>query len=216
MKIGIVGGTGEIGEGMALRLSPKFDVIVGSREEAKAVMTCETCREALGGQGISCSLVGASNQAAVDEADLVVLAIPFKHVAPTLKTLGGFEGKIVVSPVNPIERETYFYCAPPPEGSAAMMIRGMLPATATVCAAFNNVAANRWKKIDEELDYSVAVCCDDPAAKQTVMEMVNNVSRLRAYDAGPLAAASMVESVTPLLLNIARFNRMRDVGVRFI
>lgn len=216
MKIGIVGGTGEIGEGMALRLSPKFDVIVGSREEAKAVMTCETCREALGGQGISCSLVGASNQAAVDGADLVVLAIPFKHVAPTLKTLGGFEGKIVVSPVNPIERETYFYYAPPPEGSAAMMIRGMLPATATVCAAFNNVAANRWKKIDEELDYSVAVCCDDPAAKQTVMEMVNNVSRLRAYDAGPLAVASMVESVTPLLLNIARFNRMRDVGVRFI
>ncbi len=216
MKIGIVGGTGEIGEGMALRLSPRYDVIVGSREEAKAVMTCETCREALGGQGISCSLVGASNQAAVDEADLVVLAIPFKHVAPTLKTLGGFEGKIVVSPVNPIERGTYFYYAPPPEGSAAMMIRGMLPATATVCAAFNNIAANRWKKIDEELDYSVAVCCDDPAAKQTVMEIVNNVSRLRAYDAGPLAAASMVESVTPLLLNIARFNRMRDVGVRFI
>ncbi len=192
MKIGIVGGTGEIGEGMALRLSPRYDVIVGSREEAKAVMTCEACRETLEGQGISCSLVGASNQAAVDGADLVVLAIPFKHVAPTLKTLGGFEGKIVISPVNPIERETYFYYAPPPEGSAAMMIRGMLPATATVCAAFNNVA------------------------KQTVMEMVNNVSRLRAYDAGPLAAASMVESVTPLLLNIARFNRMRDVGVRFI
>lgn len=216
MKIGIVGGTGDIGEGMALRLSPKYDVIVGSREEVKAIATCEICRESLEVQGVQCSLAGVTNHRAVDEADIVVLAIPFKHVAPTLDTLTGFEDKIVVSPVNPIERTTYFYYAPPPEGSAAMMIKGMLPESATVCAAFNNIAANRWKMLDEELDYSVAVCCDDDGAKQKVMEIVNNVSSLRAYDAGPLAAASIVESVTPLLLNIARFNKMRDVGVKFV
>ncbi|KLK87692.1 NADPH-dependent F420 reductase [Methanoculleus sediminis] len=216
MKIGIVGGTGDIGEGMALRLSPKYDVIVGSREEVKAVATCETCRETLEVQGMECSLVGVTNQRAVDEADIVVLAIPFKHVAPTLNTMTGFEDKIVVSPVNPIERTTHFYYAPPPEGSAAMMIKGMLPESATVCAAFNNIAANKWKMLEEELDYSVAVCCDDDGAKQKVMEIVDNVPSLRAYDAGPLAAASIVESVTPLLLNIARFNKLRDVGVKFV
>jgi len=216
VKIGIVGGTGEIGEGMALRLSPKYDVIVGSREEAKAIATCETCRETLQERDLSCNLLGVSNQRAVDEADIVVLAIPFKHVAPTLNVLTGFEEKIVVSPVNPIERTTYFYHAPPPEGSAAMMIKGMLPESATVCAAFNNIAANKWQMLEEELDYSVAVCCDDDGAKQTVMGIVNNVSRLRAYDAGPLAAASIVESITPLLLNIARLNRLRDVGVKFV
>jgi len=216
VKIGIVGGTGDIGEGMALRLSPKYDVIVGSREEVKAIATCDTCRETLQVQGLKCSLAGVTNQRAVDEADIVVLAIPFKHVAPTLKTLTGFEDKIVVSPVNPIERTAYFYYAPPPEGSAAVMIKGMLPESATVCAAFNNIAANRWQMLDEELDYSVAVCCDDDGAKQTVMDLINSISSLRAYDAGPLAAASIVESVTPLLLNIARFNRMRDVGIRFV
>ena len=216
MKIGIVGGTGDIGEGMALRLSSKYDVIVGSREEIKALATCETCRETLQVRGLKCSLAGVTNQHAVDEADIVVLAIPFKHVAPTLKTLTGFEGKIVVTPVNPIERTAYFYYAPPPEGSAAMLIKGMLPSSATVCAAFNNIAANKWQMLDEELDYSVAVCCDDEGAKQTVMELVDSVSSLRAYDAGPLAAAAIVESVTPLLLNIARFNRMRDVGVKFV
>ena len=216
MKIGIVGGTGEIGEGMALRLSPKYDVIVGSREETKAIATCETCRVSLQERDLSCSLLGVSNQRAVDEADIVVLAIPFKHVAPTLKALTGFEEKIVVSPVNPIERTTYFYYAPPPEGSAAMMIKGILPESATGCAAFNNIAANKWQMLEEELDYSVAVCCDDDGAKQTVMEIVNNVSSLRAYDAGPLRAAPIVESVTPLLLNIARFNKMRDVGVKFV
>ncbi|WP_332449171.1 hypothetical protein [Methanoculleus sp.] len=97
-----------------------------------------------------------------------------------------------------------------------MMIRGLLPPGATVCAAFNNIAAEKWRMLDEELDYSVAVCCDDDSAKHTVMKIVNNVSRLRAYDAGPLRAASVVESVTPLLLNIARFNRMKDVGIRFV
>lgn len=216
MKIGIVGGTGDIGEGMALRLSPKYDVIVGSRDETKAIATCDTCRETLEVRGLECSLIGVTNQRAVDEADIVVLAIPFKHVTPTLKALTGFENKIVISPVNPIERTTYFYYAPPPEGSAAMMIQGMLPPSATVCAAFNNVAANKWKMLEEELDYSVAVCCDDEDVKQTVMDLTNTVSSLHAYDAGPLAAASIVESVTPLLLNIARFNKMRDVGVKFV
>lgn len=67
-----------------------------------------------------------------------------------------------------------------------------------------------------ELDYSVAVCCDDDAMKQQVMEFVNNVSSLRAYDAAPLAAASVVESVTPLLQDIARFGKMRDSGVKFV
>ncbi|WP_292517631.1 NADPH-dependent F420 reductase [Methanoculleus sp.] len=216
MKIGIVGGTGDIGEGMALRLSPNYDVIVGSREETKAIATCDLCRASLEERDLACSLLGVTNQRAVDEADVVVLAIPFKHVAPTLKALTGFEEKIVISPVNPIERTTYFYYAPPPEGSAAMMIRGMLPPGTVVCAAFNNVAANRWQMLDEALDYSVAVCCDDEGAKRTVMELVNSVSSLRAYDAGPLRAASLVESVTPLLLNIARFNKLRDVGLKFV
>ncbi|NLZ29866.1 MAG: NADPH-dependent F420 reductase [Methanomicrobiales archaeon] len=216
MKIGIIGGTGDIGEGMALRLSPRYDVIVGSREETRAIAACDLCREALHEQGLECNLLGGTNQRAIDESEIVILAIPFEHVAPTLEVLTGFENKIVVSPVNPIKRATYFYYAPPPEGSAAMMIKGMLPSSAIVCAAFNTIAAGRWKVLDEELDYSVAVCCDDDEVRQTVMDLVDAVSNLRAYDAGPLAAASVVESVTPLLLNIARFNRMRDVGIKFV
>ena len=216
MKIGIVGGTGDIGKGMAIRLSPKYDVIVGSREEVKAIAACDVCREALHGRGFECSLLGTTNQRTVDESDIVILAIPFEHVDPTLRALTGFEEKIVVSPVNPLKKGAYFYYAPPPEGSAAMMIEGMLPPSATVCAAFNNIAANKWRVLDEELDYSVAVCCDDDEVKQTIMDLIGAVSSLRAYDAGPLATASIVESVTPLILNIARFNRMRDVGIKFV
>jgi hypothetical protein len=215
VKIGIVGGTGDIGEGIAMRLSPLFDVIVGSRESDKAEATCAMNTETLKKRGQKCSLKGVSNQTAVDESDIVILAVPFKHLVGTLETVRGFEGKIVVSPVNPMEKRDFFMFVPPAEGSAALLIQRLLPRTARICTAFNTIAANRWKLLDEELEYSVPVCGDDPGAKQQVMEIVNRVSKLRAFDAGPLAASNLVESITPLLLNIARYNRMKDVGIQF-
>jgi NADPH-dependent F420 reductase len=215
VKIGIVGGTGDIGEGMALRLSPVFDVIVGSREADKAQATCRLGRETLRSRGKACSLTGVSNQEAIDGADIVVLAIPFKHLAGTLEGLHGFKDKIVISPVNPMEKRDYFTFVPPLEGSAALMIKRLLPPTTRICSAFNTIAANKWKALDEELTYSVPVCGDDEAAKQEVMAIVNQISRLQAFDAGPLAASCMVEALTPLLLNIARYNKMKDVGIQF-
>jgi len=215
VKIGIVGGTGDIGEGMALRLSPIFDVIVGSREKDKAETTCRLGTEILKNRGKSCSLTGVSNQTAVDDADIVILAIPFKHLAGTLDGLHGFENKIVISPVNPMEKRDHFVFVPPPEGSAALMLRRLLPPTARICSAFNTIAANKWKALDEELAYSVPVCSDDAEAKQKVMAIVNKISRFQAFDAGPLAVSSMVEALTPLLLNIARYNKMRDVSIQF-
>lgn len=215
MKIGIVGGTGDIGEGMAMRLSPVFDVIVGSREKDKAEATCEFGIETLRKRGQKCSLTGVSNQMAVDESDIVILAIPYKHLIGTLETLTGFDGKIIISPVNPIEKRDFFTCAPPPEGSAALLIKRLLPSSVRICTGFNTIAANRWKLLDEDLIYSVPVCGDDDAAKQQVMGIVNRVSKLHAFDAGPLAASHLVECLTPLLLNIARYNKMKDVGIQF-
>ncbi len=215
MKIGIVGGTGDIGEGMAMRLSPIFDVIVGSRESEKAEQTCRMGLELQKKRGIDCSLTGVTNQIAIDDADVIILAIPFKHLSGTLGTLHGFEGKTVISPVNPMEKRDFFTCVPPEEGSAALMIQRILPPSARICTAFNMIAANKWKALEEELAYSVPVCGDDDAAKREVMAIVNKVSKLQSFDAGPLAASCLVESLTPLLLNIARYNKMRDVGIQF-
>jgi len=215
VKIGIVGGTGDIGEGMAMRLSPIFDVIVGSRESDKAEATCNIHIETLRKRGQKCSLKGVTNQTAVDEADIVILAVPYKHLLGTLESLGGFEGKIVISPVNPMEKKDFFTFVPPAEGSAALLIKRLLPRSSRICTAFNTIAANRWKLLDEELNHSVPVCGDDQGAKQQVMEMVNRISKLQAFDAGPLGASNLVESITPLLLNIARYNKMKDVGIQF-
>ncbi|HNX18118.1 MAG TPA: NADPH-dependent F420 reductase [Methanoregula sp.] len=215
MKIGIVGGTGDIGEGMAMRLSPVFDVVVGSREQEKADASCTVTRDTLKNRGQSCSVHGTTNQGAVDEGDIIVLAIPFKHVVPTLSTLHGFGDKIVISPVNPMEKQDHFVFVPPAEGSAALLIKKLLPKETRLCCAFNTIAANRWKALDEELTYSVPVCGDDEDAKKSVMGLVNQVSRLQAFNAGPLTVAPQIESLTPLVLNIARYNKMRDVGIQF-
>lgn len=215
MRIGIIGGTGDIGEGMAMRLSQKHDVILGSRDPAKSEETSRCCHATLADLGLPCSCAGVTNQEAADFGDVVILAVPFKHLERTLGSLHGLEGKIVISPVNPMEKTTYFFNNPPPEGSAALLVQKLLP-DSKVCAAFNVIAANRWKKIEEELNYAVPVCGDDPAAKSLVMDLVNGVSHLKAYDAGPLATSSLVECITPLLINIARYNKMKDVGIQFI
>jgi hypothetical protein len=215
VKIGIVGGTGDIGEGIAMRLSPNHEVIIGSREKDKAETSCTACRAALKGLGIRCSLSGHSNQEAIDRSDIVILAIPFRHLVPTMSTLTGFEEKIVVSPINPMEKREFFVYTPPEEGSAALMVRKMLPEKTRVCSAFNTVAANKWKALNEELDLAVPVCGDDAGARGTVMELIRSIPGVKPYDAGPLAVSCMVECLTPLLLNIARYNKMKDVGIQF-
>ncbi len=216
MKIGIIGGTGDIGEGIAMRLSGQHEVIIGSRDEEKACASSQCTIEELEKRGIrGCVCEGACNQEAVDRGDIIILAIPFRHLVATLEDLTGFEDRIVISPVNPLVREDYFVYDPPVEGSAALLIRRLLPESAKVVAAFNNIAANNWKNLDIELEDSVAVCGDEPEAKAIVMQLVRGIPRLQAYDAGPLAVSPIIESITPLLLNIARFNKMRDVGIRF-
>ena len=152
MKIGIVGGTGDIGEGRAMRLAPLFDVIVGSRDEIKAQQSCECNMSALKNRGVSYHpLTGATNQDAVSCGDVIILAIPFKNVVGTLEGLHCFEDKIVISPVNPMEKRDHFVFVPPAEGSAALLIKSLLPKEARICSAFNTIAANKWKALDEVL-----------------------------------------------------------------
>ena len=215
MKIGIIGGTGDIGEGMARRLSPLHEVVLGSREAGKAVVTSKCTIDLLTERGISCTCTGVCNQDAIPGVDVIILAVPFAHLENTLMGLTGFEGKIVVSPVNPMEKRDFFTFVPPPEGSAALLVKKLLPG-ARVVTAFNTIAANRWKAIDEDIEVAVPVSSDDPEAKKIVIDLANGISKIRAYDAGPLAVSAMIESLTPLLLNIARYNKMKDVGIRFV
>jgi len=198
-----------------MRLAPRHDVVIGSREAEKASVSSTECMGILRGRGTPCVLRGVTNQEAVDHGEVVILAIPFTHLAATVSALTNLEKKVVISPVNPMQRSDIFFFAPPPEGSAALLLQKLLPPGTRICTAFNNVAANRWRALDQPLDYSVAVCGDDAGAKQVVRQVVESVPDLKAFDAGPLRVSPLIEAITPLLLNIARHSKMKDVGIQF-
>ncbi|HJJ90470.1 MAG TPA: NADPH-dependent F420 reductase [Methanocorpusculum sp.] len=216
VKIGIIGGTGDIGKGLALRIADKHEIILGSREIEKALKAARVTNCKLHEYNRSSICYGASNEDAAREGDIIVLALPLQHVSTTLlridaKYLGN---KIVISPINPIgQKNGCFYYEQPEEGSAALAIQKMLPTSTKLVTAFNNIAAHKWAHLNEEIDYTVAVCGDDAEAKKIVMQLVSEISKLHAVDAGPLAMSGIIESITPLLLNIAKLNNLKDVGV---
>jgi len=192
MKIAILGGTGSIGGGLALRWALKHDIIIGSRKYEKAELTADEYRKVLEeSSGKSCSIYGCLNADAVKEAEVIILSVPYEHV------------------------ECFRYI-PPAAGSAAMEIKGMLPDRVKIVSAFHNVSAKKLYDTDEELDMDVFICGDDGEANSVVSKLVMDIHKLRPLFAGPLVASSMVESITPLLVNLAIYNNKKHLGIKCV
>jgi NADPH-dependent F420 reductase len=105
---------------------------------------------------------------------------------------------------------------PPSVGSVTQLAAKAAPDGVPVVGAFHNLAAGRLANLDADLEWDVPVVGDDADAKETVESLAEGIDGLRALDAGPLANASEVESLTPLLINLAANNDgMHDLGVRF-
>lgn len=223
MKVGIMGGTGNIGEGLARRIciGGKYDVMIGSRDPAKAEVAAQGVMDALKERGVrgGTTCTGGSNADCCD-ADIIILSLPFDKLESTIETIGKekFENKIIVSLINPMIRnpkEKCFLHDCPAEGSAALAVQKMLPESARLTTGFNNVAAGKWMLLDEVIDYCVVVCGDDKEAKDAVKDLVASVSKLQPLDGGPLATSKIVESITPLVITLAMNNGLKDVGVYF-
>jgi len=213
MRIAILGGTGSLGKGLAVRLAEVgYEVIVGSRDKEKAIRVAEEYSKKY-----DVRINGASNAEASTGCDMVIVTIPWRYAFDTVLSLKEeLKGKIVVSPIVPMERtESGFVYVELPEGSAAEKLARILPES-RVISAYHNIPARRFSDPDAEFEWDVAVCGDDEDAKRTVMNVTNEIKGLRALDAGGLRNSKTVESLTPLLINIAIRNGMKDLGVRFV
>ena len=213
MKIAVLGGTGQLGKGLALRLaSVGYDVVIGSRDIKKAEDKAEEYSKIVG-----VKIVGLTNDKAAEICDIVILAIPWKNafkIAEDLKEL--LVDKIVVSPIVPMEKvDGYFKYINLPEGSAAEKIASILK-DSRVVSAYHNIPAKRFANLNENFEWDVAVCGDDEEAKKEIINLTNEIKGLRALDAGPLSNSRIVESLTPLLINIALKNNMKELGVKFL
>ena len=240
MKIALIGGTGSIGKGFALRWGQKHQVIVGSRNQEKAHARATEYNCVLKEHGFKANITGEVNAKAASEADVVLLAIRYGQIASTIEQIKpGLSGKVIISVVVPMEKNSciivpggvpleisansredykadYFCYVTPPSGSAAQEIAALLPEDAELVSAFHTVPAAKLSNLDVELDYDIGVCGNSMHSKSVVFDLVRDIPGMRPMDIGPLETSSMVESITPLLVNVAIRNNMKDVSIKFV
>jgi len=222
MEIAILGGTGDVGEGLALRWAfhSAHGVLVGSREAEKAGTKAEEYATELDGRGIDDPAVeGLANGDAAARADVVVLAVPPYHVADTIESVadGLEDGDVLVSPATGVRRDDDgFHYHRPDAGSVTRIAQGAAPEGVAVVGAYHNLAAGRLANLDADLGIDTLLVADDEDAKDLVRSLTEAIDGLRPLDAGGVADAAEIEALTPLLINVAQQNDgMHDLGVRF-
>ena len=220
MRIALCGGTGDLGAGLALRLTRDagHEVVIGSRDPEKAREHAESYEAELRSRDIEGKINGFANPMAADRAGVVVLCVPAYHLSDTIDSIAGnLDDTILVSPAVGMQRdEGVLSYNPPSAGSVSALAAAAAPDGVPVVGAFHNLAAGRLADLDAALDWDVLVVGDDEDAKATVTSLADDIEGMRALDAGPLAAAPEVESLTPLLINVAANNDgLSDLGVRF-
>ncbi len=221
MRIALLGGTGDIGEGLALRWAHDTDheIVIGSRDPEKARSKAEAYEAEIEDRGVDTKITGFENGMAADRADVIVLAVPAYHIADTIEAVEDSlaEGDILITPATGMKRdEDGFHYHRPGAGSVTKIAVEAAPDGVPVVGAFHNLAAGRLTDLDAELGIDTLVVADDDSAKSTVSSLAEDIDGLRALDAGPVANAAEIESVTPLLINVAMNNSgLHDLGVRF-
>ena len=210
--IGLIGGTGPEGKGLAARFAAAgLDVVIGSRAAERAE---DAAREigALAGKTIR----GASNAEAAGASDIVIITVPYAGQQETLSALTKDIGdRIVVSTVVPLEfSRRRVAMLDIPAGSAAQEAQAVLP-DARVTSAFHNLSAKHLLDLDHQIDGDVVVCGDDADALTQVMVLAELIKDVRAINGGPLANSHFVEGLTALIVNINRIHKA-ETQVRIV
>jgi len=217
MKIAILGGTGNLGIGLSLRLAILgYEVIVGSRSEEKAKAKAEEYRNILSEKGYTGSLSGMTNSEASKLCDIAIVTVPWEQAFTLVENLKEeLAEKIVVSPIVPMRKDgKMFRYVELPEGSAGKKVAEILKESKVV-SAYHNIPADRFADLEADFEWDVVVCSDHGDAKETIMEITNEIEGLKALDGGGLENSKLVESLTVLILNLMVMNKLRELGVKF-
>ncbi len=213
--IPIVGGTGALGAGLALRWATAGrPIAIGSRSAERAEEAAARIREAVPGAEVE----GLLNEEAAKRAEVVFLTVPFRAQSENLNNLRGAlePGQILVDCTVPLAAAVSGKATRSLgvwQGSAAQQAQEMVPDGVTVVAALHTIAAPTLADLDAELGEDVLICGDRKADKARVARLIELIGGLRAVNAGPLETARIVEQLTPLLISInARYKT--HAGIR--
>jgi 8-hydroxy-5-deazaflavin:NADPH oxidoreductase len=201
VHVGILGGTGPAGSGLALRLADaKLEVVIGSRSKERADATCEELRKRWPERTFH---LEAGDNLRAASADLVVVATPWDAAAATVASVAHrLTGKVVISMANALAKVgDEFEPLVPPRGSVAAHVQAAAPG-ALVAAAFHHLPAKALAQLDKPIDADVLVCSDHKAAYIATAELVDLIPDLRPLDAGSLSNAAPIEAITAVLLQL--------------
>ena len=203
--IAILGGTGDLGSGLAKRwLAVGHKVVVGSRVAEKA----EAFAKTLGGKAQGCD-----NLTAAKVADIVVLAVPFSSHDATINEIKNVvQGKIVVDAAVPLVPPKVSMVQLPAEGSAAQIAQRLLGDGVKVVSAFHNVGAAKLHD-GESVDCDVLVFGNDKESREVVIALAGEIGT-RGIDGGVLANSAAAEALTSVLIGINRRYKVPGAGIR--
>lgn len=208
-SIAILGGTGDLGGGLARQWSRAgYQILIGSRTLEKG----EAAAKALLDEFPDLNVTGHENLEAATAADLVVLTVPFEHQLSTLETVKpGLAGKILIDVTVPLVPPKVGTVQLPESGSAAVQAQDFLGEDVQVVSAFQNVGAMHLQE-DHSIECDVLVTGNKRAARDTVIELVKAVG-LKGWHAGPLANAAAAEALTSVLITINRHHGVEGSGI---
>jgi 8-hydroxy-5-deazaflavin:NADPH oxidoreductase len=210
-RIGILGGTGAQGTGLALRLSAAdHDVTIGSRDAAKARKTAAELATR-----IAKPVKGADNRSACGDAEIVFLTVPYAAQRATVEeVLAELAGKILVDTTVPLQPPKVGVVQLPDGRSAVAAIQERVGKSVRVISAFQNVSAQHLGDLAHAVDCDVLVCGDDREACETVIALAADIG-LRGLYAGPIANSVAAEALTSVLITInRRYKVPGGAGVR--
>ncbi len=211
LTIAILGGTGKEGKGLAYRWAKAgYRVIVGSRTPEKAVSTASEINEML---DMESSVTGMGNLDAAEQADIVVLTVPYAAHKETLEAIkNAIRGKLLIDVTVPLAPPKVTTVQMPPAGSAALEARQVLGESAQITTAFQNISYDLLLS-DLYIESEVLVTGTSKEARAETIKLVE-AAGLTGWDAGPLENSVVVEGLTSILIHINKQYNASHAGIK--
>jgi len=210
LTIAVLGGTGKEGKGLAYRWARAgYRVLIGSRTPPKAVDAAEELSMMLGGQS---HIVGLGNFEAAEQADIVVLTVPYSAHRPTLESVNDVvQGKLLIDVTVPLVPPKVSKVQMPEAGSATQEARAILGKDVEICAAFQNISHQHLLG-DDNVTCDVLVTGTSKDARAETIKLVE-AAGLNGWDAGPIENSVVVEGLTSVLIGINKKYGSTHAGI---
>jgi len=223
MKIGIIGGTGGMGKGFALRWCNKHEILIGSRDSSRAATSADEyakiAKETFNNENVSIS--GNDNLSVVKESDVLILSIPYDNIDAICSELLPIvkDNCVVISPIVPMTKtDVGFECVAIKENKpfSHQTVEKHMKDQTKLVSAFHVISEKKLVNPTLVLDYDIFVCGDSKESVEIVNGLINEIEGLRPIYLGPGTLSYLVEMSTPLLLNAMIRNKMKNPGIKII